>query len=148
MPLASILALLLIALGGAAIAVQAPVNARLARHLGDPVLAAAVSFGVGFVLLSAVSLLRGTLPSAAGLKGIPWWAWTGGALGMIYVVAAAWSVSRLGAVTLVAALILGQMVAALILDGSGAFGLVARPISALRIVSVVLVAAGVLLSRF
>ena len=142
-----ILALLAIAIGGACIAVQAPINARLAGAVGDPVLAAAVSFGVGFAILIAIAVTRGALPGLAAAGQAPWWVWLGGALGAFYVWAAVWSVGALGVVTLVAALILGQMLAAIALDASGAFGLAAREITSTRLLASILVAAGVVLSR-
>jgi bacterial/archaeal transporter family-2 protein len=141
-------ALLAIFAGGVAITVQAPINARLAAHLGDGMAAAAVSFAVGFVLLAAATAARGQIPSLERLAGLPWWAWTGGTLGVVYVWAAIWSVSALGAVTLVAALILGQMPAALLIDATGAFGLAVREVTPLRLVAVALVGGGVVLSRF
>ena len=142
-----ILAFLAIALGGACIAVQAPINARLAGAAGDPVLAAAVSFGVGFAILIAIAAVRGALPGLADAASAPWWVWIGGALGAFYVWAAVWSVGSLGVVTLVAALILGQMLAAMALDATGAFGLAVREIGWTRIGAAALVAAGVVLSR-
>ncbi len=141
-------ALAAVALGGAAIATQAPINGRLAAALGDPVAASAISFLVGLVLLAGLTVVRGGVPSAAALGSVPWWAWTGGALGAFYVWAAITSVGTLGVVTLVAALIFGQMVAALILDATGAFGLVAREVSWPRLAGVLLVAGGLVLSRF
>ncbi|MEM1363690.1 MAG: DMT family transporter [Pseudomonadota bacterium] len=129
MSLNVVIALLLIAIGGAAIALQAPTNARLAQVSGSPILAAAISFGVGFVALSALTLLRDGSPIGQGLATLPWWAWTGGLFGSIYVAAAAWSVSQIGVVTMVAALILGQMGAALALDAIRAFGLTVHEIS-------------------
>ncbi len=136
----------LIVLVGAALAFQAPVNAALARSLGDPVWAAAMQFGIGFALLGCVAFLRGSAPSVDQIKTIPWWALTGGALGAIWVLAAIWSVPRLGLVTMFAAMILGQLIAALLIDSGGLFGLQSRDVSLSRIVSVGLVAVGVALS--
>ncbi|MGR3490637.1 MAG: DMT family transporter [Shimia sp.] len=146
MTLQTLLALTAIAIGGACIAIQAPINARLASHVGDPVAAAAISFLVGFMVLAAVTLARGAVPGVSALDA-PWWAWVGGALGAIYVWAAVWSVGTLGVVTLVAALIFGQLSAALVLDAIGAFGMQVREISWTRIGAVILVAAGLVLSR-
>jgi transporter family-2 protein len=56
-------------------------------------------------------------------------------------------VPRLGVVTMIAALILGQLVGAIILDAVGAFGLPVKEIGWQRIVAVALVAGGVILSR-
>jgi transporter family-2 protein len=147
MTLTALPALLAIALGGACIALQAPINAALGRMLGDPFTAAAISFGVGFVALLAAAWLRVGPPSGAALSALPWWAWAGGLLGAAYVSASVWAVPQLGVVTAVAALILGQMVAALALDAAGAFGLPPEPITAKRIAAVALVAGGVILSR-
>lgn len=131
---------------GAALAFQAPVNAALAKSLGDPVWAAAMQFGIGFLLLGVLAVFRGHSPSLAQIKDIPWWALTGGALGAIWVVAAIWSVPRLGLVTMFAAMILGQLIAALLIDSGGIFGMEARSISLTRIAAVGLVASGVVLS--
>ena len=71
----------------------------------------------------------------------------GGALGAFYVWAALWSIGTLGAVTLVAAMIFGQLAAAFVLDATGAFGLPLREISWTRVLAVAFVAAGLILSR-
>ena len=142
-----LMALAAIAAGGAAIATQAPINARLSAFAGDPVATAAISFFVGFLVLGGLTIARGAVPDPTLLAAAPWWAWIGGALGAIYVWAAVWSVGTLGVVTLVAALIFGQLAAALVLDATGAFGLEVREISWTRIAAVLLVAAGLVLSR-
>ena len=98
-------AMVAVALGGAAIAVQAPINAALGRGLGGPVPAAAVSFGVGFLVLMAISLLQGNGGAYLRLSSVPVWTLLGGLLGAWYVFAAVWGVSSLGVVTLVAALV-------------------------------------------
>ena len=121
MSISEILALVAIAAGGAAIATQAPINARLGTFVGDPVATAAISFFVGFLVLGGIALAKGAVPAPAALAGAPWWAWIGGALGAVYVWAAVWSVGVLGVVTMVAALIFGQLAAALVLDAVGAF---------------------------
>lgn len=147
MPPTFFIAVLAVFVGGVCIAVQAPINARLAGFLGDPVAAAAASFLVGFLVLFAITGGRGAVPSLGAMAAAPWWAWVGGALGAVYVWAAVWSVGTLGVVTMVAALILGQLVAALVLDAVGAFGVETREISLTRIAAVVFVGIGVVLSR-
>lgn len=56
---------------GAALTFQARVNAALARSIGDPVWAATISFGVGFLLLSGIAISRGSSPSVVQLQSIP-----------------------------------------------------------------------------
>ena len=72
-----ILALIVVAIAGAAVALQTPINAALGRTIGSGVAAAAVSFGVGFAILLAVLLLRGelgALPRAASASPSCCWA--------------------------------------------------------------------------
>ena len=142
-----ILPLLAVFIGGVAIAAQAPLNANLARILGGPLPAAAVSFGVGFVLLLALSLLTGTA-NYARLTAAPPVLWLGGLLGAWYVTSVIWGIPTLGALSAIAVLILGQMVGALVLDSVGAFGLAVQQITPQRLAAAGLVAAGLVLSRF
>lgn len=142
-----VLPLLLICLGGAAIAVQAPINAALSRSVASPVLAAAVSFGVGFLLLSVATIATSGGSPVARLAGVPWWQLVGGFLGAFYVWSVVFGVARTGVLSAVAAMILGQLTAALILDQIGAFGMAVQAISLRRLLAVALVMAGLVLSR-
>jgi transporter family-2 protein len=133
---------------GTAVTFQASINSALGRATDNGILAAAVSFGVGFLVLSAVVLISGGSEAVPRLGNAAWWMFLGGALGAFYVWASLWGVPLLGVVTMVSALILGQMVAAMVLDTVGAFGLPVRELSLSRVAAAVLVAAGVVLSRF
>ncbi len=147
MTLNVLIALGVIALGGVCVALQAPINARLGTHFGDPLPAAAISFLVGFLFLGAITLLSGRIPALEQAASAPWWAWVGGTLGGLYVWAAVWSIGTLGVVTMIAGLVFGQLAAALFLDAVGAFGMAVREISWTRILAVVMVGAGLVLSR-
>ena len=138
-----LLALLSITLGGVALAVQAPLNAVLARAFHDPLLA----FGIGFAALAILCVARASWPASTAPWAVPWWAWTGGLLGAFYVTAAIWSVPVLGVVTTVAAVVLGQMTGALVLDALGAFGLPVHAMTWQRLLAVALVVGGHALSR-
>lgn len=144
--MAQLLALLALLAGGVALAVQAPLNGALGRTLGAVLPAAALSFGVGFLVLAGLSFA--TLANPYGkLASVPLWQWAGGLLGAYYVWSVIWGVPTLGVVTAMAAMILGQMTGALILDAIGAFGVPVQPVSLTRVLAVVLVAAGLVLSR-
>lgn len=136
-----------VVLGGTAISLQAPINAALARELGGPVPAAAVSFGVGFVVLLIIALLQGQGAAFLKLPQVPAWTLFGGCLGAWYVLTSVWGVSQLGVLTLVAALILGQMSAAMVIDATGALGVAVREVTPTRIAAAILVMAGLVLSR-
>lgn len=136
------------AVAGAMVAAQAPINAALGRGIGSPIGAATISFAVGFVLLLIGTLILGHGPSLLKLGQAPLWLLIGGALGAVYVFSALWSVPLLGVVTTTSLMIFGQMSAALLLDHFGAFGIVQQSVSPMRIASAVLVAGGVILSRW
>ena len=137
--------LLLAALGGMAIALQALINARLQQAAGNPVLAATISFAVGLVGLMLV------LPAQAGgpqtLMQAPWWAWTGGVLGAFYVVISILLVPRIGAAALISSAVLGQMVFSLVADHYGFLGTQVRTASPARLLGGALLIAGVFLIR-
>ena len=147
MNIAILLPLLGILLGGIFLASQAPINAALAKSLGDPVLAACISFGIGFVALAVLSAIRGAWPSGSAMAGAPWWSWLGGLLGAFYVAVVIWGVPQLGVVSTVAALVFGQVAAALILDAVGAFGLPVQAITWQRLLAAGMILGGLVLSR-
>jgi transporter family-2 protein len=142
-----LLPILGILLGGVFLSAQAPINAALAKSLGDPVLAACISFGIGFLVLAAVSAFRGSWPSGGAMAAAPWWSWLGGLLGAFYVAIVIWGVPQLGVVSTVAALIFGQVVAALVLDAIGAFGLPVQAITWQRLLAAGMILGGLVLSR-
>jgi transporter family-2 protein len=130
---------------GALVALQAPTNAMLARAAGSPVNAATISFAVGFGALIVATLLLGTRPNGEAVRGLPWYAWTGGLYGALFVAMAAFATPRLGISYFVVVAIAGQLVVALFLDRIGAFGMAVREISFTRLAGVALVLAGAFL---
>ncbi|MBU0582599.1 MAG: DMT family transporter [Alphaproteobacteria bacterium] len=134
---------------GAFIAIQAPVNAQLARGLGSPVPAAAFSFLSGAVVLGIVSVL------IVRLQGIsldwrapaPWLFVVGGLLGGSYVTIATILAPRIGAAALMAFAVTGQLLAGMAIDRIGFLGLAVREISLGRVAGAVLLLSGALLIR-
>ncbi|HRH19652.1 MAG TPA: DMT family transporter [Brevundimonas sp.] len=139
--------MIIVALAGAATALQAPINARLATAVGSAVNAALVSFAVGTVALIGLALVLQVKPDLAATRALPWYAWIGGLCGVIFVIAATWGVPRLGVATTITLMVAGQLVLSLVLDHFGAFGAPRQPINLARIVGVALVVGGVLLVR-
>ena len=129
---------------GVMLPVQAGVNAQLRTGLGHPLLAAFASFAVGTAALGLVALLSRARPAGA-LSDIPWYQWTGGLLGAMYIAAAVVLAPRLGAATLIAAIVAGQMVTSLVLDTRGWAGFAQQPLTVSRLCGGLLVIAGVLL---
>jgi bacterial/archaeal transporter family-2 protein len=138
--------LLLAVFVGLLLPVQTGVNAQLRTSLGHPIATALVTFGVGVVgLLVAVLCLRIPVPLAEAWSQSAWWQWSGGLLGAIYIALVVVLAPRLGAGTTIAAVVGGQMVAALMLDHFGWIGFPEHPISGLRLLGAGLVILGVAL---
>lgn len=128
-----------VALGAAALigvltAVQARINGQLGLRLDDGLVAAAVSFGSGLVILVVVSAIlpvgrRGFGALVSGLRGrrIPWWMLCGGAAGALTVATQGLAVGVIGVSLFTVGVVAGQAVCGLVLDrvGFGPAGVVA-----------------------
>jgi transporter family-2 protein len=141
-----ILLLLLALAAGVLLPVQAGVNAQLRSVVGSPLAAALVSFMVGTAGLGAAAvILRAPTALRAAWAVSPWWLWIGGLIGALYVVATIVLAPKLGAATLVAAVVAGQMIASLLLDQYGLLGFPTHPMNGLRVLGAALVIVGVIL---
>jgi transporter family-2 protein len=141
-----LLFLLLALLAGVVLPVQAGVNAQLRVTLGHPLAAALISFLVGTVgLAGLVAVLQIPLPLGAAWGRSPGWHWIGGFLGAAYVAVATVLAPRLGAATLVAAVVAGQMLTSVVLDQYGLVGYAPHPLTAARVLGMALVIGGVIL---
>jgi transporter family-2 protein len=140
--------ILMALLAGISVPTQAGINAQLGLWTRSPVLAATISFAVGTLTLIVYTLVtRIPLPSLTTASNHPWWVWVGGALGAFFVTATIMLVPRLGATTMVATVLAGQMFASLLLDHFGGLGYPLHPISLGRIAGVLLVCGGVWLIK-
>jgi transporter family-2 protein len=138
--------LLLAIVIGSLLPVQTGINAELRSFLGHPVPTALVSFGVGTLgLFAAVLVLGIRVPLAVAWGQSGWWHWSGGLIGALYIAGAVVLAPRLGAGTLIAATVGGQMVTSLLLDHFGLVGFPEHPVSSARLLGAALVILGVVL---
>ena len=138
--------ILMVALGGAGLAMQMAWNARLRTATNSAVLTTMIS-----VLVTLVSLVlvwasgvtnRGTIPD---FQSLPKWAWFGGVFAAYYLVASLIGIPKLGAAAVFSLVIAGQMVGALALDSTGAFAIDQIPLTPARVLGTILLLAGVIL---
>lgn len=131
---------------GLAITVQAGVNANLRQAMASPILAAAISFGSGFIALLLLFAASGSsTPSIEAVRQVSWWKWMGGVMGAVYMITVIVSVPKIGTANLVSLSVAGQLVAAIILDHYGLLGFAIHPANGWRLFGVMLIIAGVLL---
>ena len=140
---------LLAIFAGVATSAQAVINTQLRAKLADPMQAATVSFTVGTILCWLYCLVsRSPLPSLVTVRSVPWWMWTGGALGAFYVWTSIVVTRQIGVAAMLGLLVAGQMLASLVIEHYGLFQAPLRPASLSRVAGAGLVVLGVCLMAY
>ncbi|MFJ2689575.1 DMT family transporter [Pseudomonas sp. NPDC087336] len=138
--------LLLAAFAGAVVPFQSAINVNLGRGLGHPLWATLASLVVSIMVLLPIMLaMRLPLTSLAFIGKAPLWMWAGGAFGVCFISLALVLLPKLGASGFMALALAGQVVASLVLDHFGWFGLEERQITLPRLAGAVLLISGVVL---
>jgi transporter family-2 protein len=136
----------LVALGGAGLTLQMAWNSRLRTATGSPVLTTIISVFVTLLSLVLVwasgATNRGVIPE---FNSLPRWAWFGGVFAGYYLVASLIAIPKIGAAVVFSLVIAGQLIAALVLDSTGAFGLARISLSTSRVIGTALLLIGVIL---
>jgi bacterial/archaeal transporter family-2 protein len=141
--------LYLAALGaGISVAVQQVLNGSLRVSLNSPAWAGFVSYLGGLITMIVVlAAFREPIPSWKLVTETPWWSWSGGILGGAFILLVILLLPSLGAATLLALVVAGQMSAAVTMDHFGAFGLTQHSMSVTRLLGVALIIGGVALIK-
>ena len=137
-----ILALLIAAGSGLAMALQGSLNAALGKVVGLVETTFIVHL-TGLVFAGAALFL--CLPGGSRLGRFvqaPWYTYLGGALGVLIIYAVARSIPKVGVAPATTAIILGQVFTASLIDHFGLFGLEKLPFTWHRIAGTLLMAAG------
>ena len=135
------LAVLIMAVVGGFIALQAPINAGLGKATGN-FAAAAISFAIGTALLAAIVAVSGKVGGIGNVTHVEWYYLLGGALGAAYVFSALVLVTEIGAGPVAAATVTGQLITSVALDRLGVLGLEQEPITPAKVLGVLLLLAG------
>lgn len=140
--------MLVTAVTGSILPLQAVINAKLGKVSGGPVISAFISFLVGTVVLAVYLLItRRHVIQWSGLQSAPVWLFAGGVIGAFYVASITSIIPTLGTALTFALIITGQLIAAIVIDHFGWFGMAVKEISAGRIIGAVLLIAGVMLIK-
>lgn len=139
-----------VALSGALNAVQSGANARLAKALGQPWWAAVAVYATGLCGVGvALAAVRAGWPGWDKAAEAPWWAWTGGLLGAVYVIGMLMFAERLGSAVFTGVTVTAGLVASLALDHYGLVGFRQHPLNLWRGIGAALMLGGLgLIARF
>jgi bacterial/archaeal transporter family-2 protein len=134
-------------IAGLAGSVQVAVMGRFGQRIGSfEALAANLLFST--VIATAVLLvLRQSLSGFADAARSPWWYWVGGGgMGVVVVLTITVVTPRIGAAATIGILVAGQLAMGTLIDRYGWFGVEKVPLTWMRVLGVVLLAAGSVLA--
>jgi bacterial/archaeal transporter family-2 protein len=127
---------------------QQAVNANLRTELGYPFWAGFISYlGGTIAMFMMVIVMREPLLSGRMISQTSLLSWTGGAFGAAYIAISILLLPRLGVATVVALIVLGQMIASLAFDHYGILGAPIHPAGVKRIAGAMLLMLGVVLIK-
>ena len=133
-------------IAGMAAPTQFAINSQLRQVVGGTLMAGAVSFLVGTVILVAAALVVShSVPDLGPIMSEPPWMYLGGLLGAFYVSASIILTPRLGVATTIGLFLAGQVVASMVIDHFGLFGVPVQPASIPRLLGAVLIIIGVVI---
>jgi transporter family-2 protein len=131
---------------GIGIPLLAALNARLGANVGSPAAAATILFIVAGLAALAMAVI--TEPAAfRALPGQPAHLFLAGFLVAFYWISITWIAPSFGIGNAVFFVLLGQLVAAALIDHFGLFGARVTPVSPLRLAGIAVMAVGVALTQ-
>ncbi len=146
----NLLFLYLVALfAGVSFVFQQAVNSNLRTELGSAWWAGFVSYLGGTLAMLVMAIaLREPLPNMALAARSQVISWTGGLFGAVYIAISILLLPRLGAATVIALIVAGQMMGSLAFDHFGLFGLPVHLVTLPRITGVLFLLVGAVLIRY
>lgn len=118
-------------IGGLAVGTQTPIAGAMSQRVGG----AASSFIVhlGGLIASLALLISRRGENIDQWRELPWYMLGCGGFGLILFLSVSYTIPKLGAVAAVALIIVGQLLAGVIIDHIGAFGMMPRPMDLNRL---------------
>lgn len=132
---------------GVCTAIQTSVNGYMGGIAGSSLHAGEINLAVGAVLLLVAALVTSPGQLVRRPEPGPWWMWLGGLVGATFVISGATLAPLLGTATTVIAFNAGTIAAGQALEARGAFGARKNPLTATRLVGLVVIFLGVLAVR-
>ncbi|MCH2664368.1 DMT family transporter [bacterium] len=133
--------LLALVVGGLA-PVQGSLNAQMGQLLGHPLRGTLMNFLVGGGILVGLLMPFVGFPAWADLKIAPWYLFTAGLIGVMFVTVFLGLIPEIGALRVVAAVVVGQLVVSAVIDHFGILNVTVVPMSINRIIGMGLLLVG------
>lgn len=122
------------ALGGIAVTLQAQFMGVMDRHIGT-LESVFITYGGGG-LLAGLAMLAVRGGNLTAWPDVPWYALTAGALGLVIVGSIGYGTARMGLVTAMTVIVAAQFISGAVLDHWGLLGADLRPLTLTRVTGV------------
>ena len=142
---------LLAAAAGVLNAVQAGANAGLGKALDHKFVAGVAISTFGLIAMLATGAVSGQLgwPGLARAAAAPWWAWTGGLLGVAFILVQLFTAEQLGSAVFMTVVVTAAVLTSLLLDHFGLVGFKQHSLGWGRAAGAALILAGLgLIARY
>ncbi|AAU23506.1 DMT family transporter [Bacillus licheniformis] len=138
---------------GMASPIQTSINSELRNAIHSPFIASLISFLVGMLVLLFLTsfiehrrlFLNNLQTAKTFVTSSPWWLWTGGILGVVFITSNILLLPIVGASLTVVLALSGQMIIALVIDHFGWFGIPKHRLNVQRILGIVLMITGIMI---
>lgn len=137
---------ILMFVAGLGIPIFAAFNSALGQQLGSAAAATAVTFAIGTVL-ALITLTVFGFPAREAFTFERPYIWFGAVFVLFYAISISFAAPRIGVGNAVFFVLLGQLVAAAVIDHFGLWGALPAPITARRALGIAVMALGVYLAR-
>lgn len=126
--------------GGIAVGIQSPIATAIGRRVG-PAASSMVVHASGLVF-SIITLLMYRGENIQNWRAISWWMYGTGIMGVILYLGINHTIPRIGATSALTLIIIGQLIAGVLIDQFGWFGVELRSLDPARIIGILLLICG------
>lgn len=130
-------------------ATQTAINGHLGESIHSPIQATFISFVIGTLTLLILTLIKDrSLGIYQGLtSGQPWWVWTSGLFGSLFILGNTFLSPKIGTGLTVSIVLFGQIAGSLLIEKFGWLDAQQKPISFVKMIGLVVMLAGVVLIK-
>ena len=129
--------------GGAAVGLQSPLAGSISQRLGGT--AGSLFVHLSGTIFSAALLILRRGENFKEWRSLPWYLFTVGLFGLILYQTISVTLPRLGSMTMITLIIIGQLLVGMLIDHFGWLGVAVHPISFSRVLGVIVLMLGVYL---
>lgn len=126
--------------GGVAVGIQSPIAGAMGQKVGGT--ASSVIVHLSGLILSVILLVVQGGQNIRDWRTLPWYMLGAGFFGLVLYQTINVTLPRLGATTMLALIIIGQLLTGVVLDTFGWLGVAARPIDLTRVVGIAILLVG------